>query len=114
SGSVIDPANIARDLVYTQCCLLGVTGNFLGRRRLLLDRSSDAGGDLVDAGDGGADVTHRVSRTPGYLLHAGNLNRNILSSLGCLAGQILDLRGNDREALAGFTGACRFDRGVKR
>ena len=51
--------------------------------------------------------------TRGSLLDRRDVAGDLLGRLGRLIGQVLDLRRDDREALAGFTGARRLDRGVK-
>ncbi len=47
-------------------------------------------------------------------LHAGDLGADLVGRLGGLRGQGLHLRGNHREAAAGFAGASGLDRGVER
>src|SRR6202043_2980157 len=46
-------------------------------------------------------------------LDGADLAGDLFGRLGGLAGERLDLRGDDREALAGFAGARRLDGGVE-
>ena len=46
-------------------------------------------------------------------LHGGNLLRNLVGSLGGLAGQVLDLAGDHGEALAGVSSPGCLDGGVE-
>ena len=56
-------------------------------------------------------AVHRLLRA---FLDRLDLLADVLGRLGGLLGQLLDLVGDDREALARFAGAGRFDRRVQR
>ena len=93
--------------------LLDVAGNFLRRRALLFDRGGNGRGDLRKLFDGAGDVLDRADQFLGRRLDAGNLLADFAGCFRRLLGQRLDLRGDDREAAAGFTGTRRLDGGVE-
>ena len=69
--------------------------------------------DVVDLVDDLADLPDRLDRALGVGLDRLDLPADVLGGLGRLLGQLLDLVGDDREALARLAGAGRLDRGVE-
>ena len=64
--------------------------------------------------DGARDFLDGADRILGRCLDTGDLLTDLAGGLGGLFGQRLHFGRNDREATAGFTGACRLDGGVER
>ena len=121
----------ARRFAGLACALGGMTDidrdvSGAGRRRpnagrdvvggapLLLDRGRDRTGDAADTLDGLADRLDRGDRLLGRKLHAGDLVRYLVGCLGSLAGECLDLLGDDREAAARIARARSLDGGIQR
>src|SRR5262249_46176660 len=70
--------------------------------------------DLVDLADGAADRGDRLAGVARRALGFADLRRDLVGRARGLRGQVLDLAGDHREALAGLAGARRLDGGVER
>src|SRR5665811_2244026 len=90
-GALRDALNIAREL--------------LGGRALLRDPTGNGGSDARDLGNGAADLLDRRHRLLGRVLHARNVRRDLVGRFRGLAGERLDLVGDDGETAAGLAGA---------
>ena len=106
--------DVGRHFLGAGRSLFDVAGDFLRGRTLLLDRRSNRGRDLVDLGDAVEDTFDRINRRFRCTLNAGDLAGDFLGGFGGLAGEVLHFGGDDREALAGFSGACGLDGCVQR
>ena len=88
--------------------------DLLGRRALLLHRSSDPDGrvrNLADHTPHRPDVRDRLLR---HCLDLSNLLTDFAGRLGGLTSQVLDLCRHHGKALPSLSGPGRFDRGVER
>ena len=86
-----------------------VAADLAGRRRLLLDGAGDRVLNVVDLVDDLADLGDGLDRPLGVGLDGLDLAADVLGRLGRLLGQLLDLVGDDGEALAGLAGPGRLD-----
>ena len=94
--------------------MLDAAGDFGGRGRLLFDRRSNGGGDLVDfvdTADDGTDGRHRIL---GCRLHGTDCGDLSPVARAVWLAKILHLIGDDRETLARITRPRRFDGGIQR
>ena len=91
-----------------------VAAHLVGGRGLLLDRGGDRGLVVVDPRDDRADLADRLDRAAGVGLDRLDPAGDVLGGPGGLLGQVLDLAGDHREALAGVAGPGRLDGGVER
>src|SRR5262249_39986759 len=82
-------------------------------RRLLFDRAGNGVLQIVDLIDDLADLGDGVDGAFGVGLDGFDLAADVVGGLGGLLGQFLDLVGDHGKALAGLTGAGRFDGGVE-
>ena len=112
-GGAGNLGDIAGDLVVAVRCFLNIADDFLGGGVLLLDGGGDRGDHLVHLADGGADGLDGIHRTLGRCLDAGDLLGDLAGGARRLVGQVLDLAGDDGEALAGITSPGRLDGGVQ-
>src|SRR5262249_37075075 len=90
-----------RDLARAGGRLRGIAADLVGRGALLLDRGGDRGRDLVDLLDRLADRVDGARRLRRVALNRGDLRGDVLGRARGLAGQVLDLARDHREALAG-------------
>ena len=90
-----------------------VAADLAGRGRLLLDGAGDRVLDVVDLVDDLADLGDGFDGAFGVALDGLDLAADVLGGLGGLLGQLLDLVGDDGEALARLAGAGRLDGGVQ-
>ena len=106
--------DVGRNLLGAAGGLLDIAGDLAGRGALLFDRRRDGGGTVADSRDGCRDVLNGSHRLSSGALDGGYLAGDFLGRLGGLVREVLDFGGYDGEALAGFPGPRRLDRGVQR
>src|SRR6202035_3315178 len=80
---------------------------------LLLHGGRHRGGEGGDFRDDVVDLLDRLRGVGDRRLDGADLAGDLLGGLGGLPGERLHLRGDDREAAAGFAGARRLDGGVE-
>ena len=81
---------------------------------LLLDRNGDCRCDRRHFLDDAVDLLDGLRGVGDRGLDRAHLTRDFLGRLGGLAGERLDLRGDDGKAAAGVAGARGLDRGIER
>ena len=74
----------------------------------------DGGVFTIQLADPRHDIADHAHHIADDILHCADFGLDAFSGLGRLRCQVLHLRSHHREALACFTGTCRFDRGIKR
>ena len=108
-GGLAGAGDVDRDLAGAGGRLLHAARNLAGCRILLFDGCGNRGGDAADLADGVADAADRGDAAAGRGLDRGDLFGDFLRCLRGLAGEVLDLGGDDGKTSAGIAGARGLD-----
>ena len=109
-----DAGDVAGDLRGAAGRLLHRPRHLVGGRGLLLHRAGDGGLPVGDLRDDRGDLLDRRDRRRGVALDREHPAGDVLGRLRRLLRQLLDLVGDDGEALARLAGPRRLDGGVQR